>query len=442
MKKAVLIISVIFLFAINTYTLQAQTKAEVLAYIAGMKEKGTVLSGQHCGDGDNIAIYYNTMMTGLYNLTGKYAAILGADYGYKANNNLTTINTKLIEHWKAEGLVTISWHADNPYMAGYDCRWNSVENKATINFNGLLKSAGSSIARTNYRTELEKVAVGLQALKNAGVVVIWRPFHEMNANWFWWGINEYNGKQTNVQAYINLWKDMYDTFVDDYGLTNLIWVYSPNSFSSWTAPVKAYYPGSAYVDLVGEDVYSAVGGLPDYAELSSFGKPIVVTECGPNSANYGKYDESAMVANIVGKACYFLQWHSWTGAAVAIKDNLNANEMMNSEVVITRDEVKISKFPTGLKDVKTPNGSSGLYKLYPNPANKVVNIEWGDDHSGGHSVVNLHNLSGSLIRKESFSGNSYQLDISDLQSGIFILNVETKSSETTREICTGSVWIK
>lgn len=64
----------------------------------------------------------NTMMTGLYNLTGKYAAIVGADYGYKANNNLETINTKLIEHWKAGGLVTISWHADNPYVEGYNCR--------------------------------------------------------------------------------------------------------------------------------------------------------------------------------------------------------------------------------------------------------------------------------------------------------------------------------
>ena len=308
------------------------------------------------------------MMTGLYNLTGKYAAIVGADYGYKENNNLTTINSKLIEHWKAGGLVTISWHADNPYVEGYNCRWNSVANKATINFNGLLKSAASSDARTSYRTELEKVAVGLQALKNAGVVVIWRPFHEMNGDWFWWGINEYNGKQTNVHAYINLWKDMYETFVNDYGLTNLIWVYCPNSYSTWTASVKAYYPGSAYVDLVGEDFYSTVGGLPDDAELSTFDNPIVLTECGPNGTNYGKYDESAMVANVVGKACYFLQWHSWTGAAVAIKDKWNASAMMNSEVVITRDEINISKLPTGLNDKKSPTDSSDSYKLYPNPA--------------------------------------------------------------------------
>lgn len=434
MNKTLLIVVSLFMLGIIQITLQAQTKAEVLAYIAGMKDKGTVLSGQHCGDGDNISTYYGSMMTGLYNLTGKYAAIVGADYGYKANNNLTTINTKLVEHWNAGGLVTISWHADNPYLAGYDCRWNSVTNKSAINFNGLLKSAPSSPAKTSYRNELDKVAVGLQALKNAGVVVIWRPFHEMNGDWFWWGINEYSGKQTNALAYINLWKDMYETFVNDYGLTNLIWVYSPNSYSSWATSVTAYYPGAAYVDLVGEDVYSAVGCLPDYDQLKTLGKPIVLTECGPNSANYGKYDEAAMVANIVGKACYFLQWHSWTGAAVAIKDNVKATEMMNSEVVITRDEVNISKFSTGLKDKTIPDGSFDSYKLYPNPAKKMIQIELGTGHSVELSVVNLHNLSGSLIRKDFFSGNNFQLDISDLESGIYILNVETENRKMTQKI--------
>jgi mannan endo-1,4-beta-mannosidase len=434
MKKAVLILTTFLLIGINQSALQAQPKAEVLAYIAGMKDKGTVLSGQHCGDGDNISTYFGTMMTGLYNLTGKYAAIVGADYGYKANNNLTTINSKLIEHWKAGGLVTISWHCDNPYVAGYDCRWNSVTNKATINFNGLLKSATSNAARTNYRTELEKVAVALQALKNAGVVVIWRPFHEMNGDWFWWGMDEYSGKQTNVKAYINLWKDMYDTFTTDYGLTNLIWVYSPNSYSSWAAPVTAYYPGSDYVDIVGEDVYSAVGGLPDFTRLSSFGKPIVLTECGPNSANYGKYDEFAMVTNIVGKTCYFLQWHSWTGAAVAIKDNPKASEMMNSEKVISLDEVDFSKTSTGLNDFKSSTDASGLYKLFPNPTNDVVNIEWRTDHTIGLSGVKLFNLNGSLIKKESFSGNNFQLNISYLEPGIYILSFETKNGKMTKKI--------
>jgi len=316
------------------------TKDHVLAYITSMKNNRQVLSGQHCGDGQNITTDYGTMMGGLFALTGKYAAIVGADYGYIANNNLSAINSKIIEHWNGGGLVEISWHAGSPWKSRYNCRCNSVKEKGKINLSALLKNAPASPAKTSYRSELSKVAIALRQLKDAGVIVIWRPFHEMNGNWFWWGINAYNGKQTNVQAYVDLWKDLYDTLTIDYGLNNLIWVYSPGKYAAWGATVTAYYPGSGYVDLVGEDVYEAVGNIPDYDELCTLGKPIVLSECGPDKNSYGAYDEAQMVSNIVGKACYFLQWHSWTKANCAIKDNVKAIEMMNSASVISRDEVQ------------------------------------------------------------------------------------------------------
>jgi mannan endo-1,4-beta-mannosidase len=317
----------------------AKTKQSVLAYIASMKNKSQIISGQQCGDGDNIATEYGTFMDGLNTPTGKYPAICGADYGFK-ENNLNTINEKLIAHWKAGGLVTLSWHTDYPWADGYDCRYNSYNYKDVINLNALTKNAAASDAKTNYRNELSKVAAALQALKNEGVVVIWRPFHEMNGEWFWWGTNNYNNKQTNTQEYKNLWIDLYNTLTVDFGLDNLIWVYSPVTFFGWNADATAYYPGSNYVDLVGQDVYSAQAELPDYTVLQALGKPIVLSECGPDATTYGNYDEVTLVNNMKGKACYFLQWHSWTNAAVAIKDNKNYSQMMQSADVITRDEIQ------------------------------------------------------------------------------------------------------
>jgi mannan endo-1,4-beta-mannosidase len=315
------------------------TKAGVLAYISGMAANSQVISGQQCGDGDAIAADYGTFMDGLFNLSGKYPAICGADYGWKVNN-LNTINQKLISHWNAGGFVEISWHADNPFANGYEVRFNSVKNKRRIKLNTLLKNAGASTAKTNYRNELATIAGALQSLRDAGVVVIWRPFHEMNGDWFWWGINAYNNTQTNTQEYKDLWIDLYNTLTVDYGLNNLIWVYSPATFQGWNGDVTSYYPGSPYVDLTGEDVYSAQAGLPDYTALQTLGKPVVLAECGPDAAAYGNYNEVTLVNNIKGKACFFLQWHSWPGAAVAIKDNLNYSPMMNSADVITRDEVQ------------------------------------------------------------------------------------------------------
>jgi mannan endo-1,4-beta-mannosidase len=316
-----------------------KTKQTVLNYIAGMKNNWQIISGQQCGDGDEIATGYGTFMDGLYNLTAKYPAICGADYGYKVNN-LNTINQKLISHWNAGGLVAISWHADYPWASGYNSRYNSVTYKNTINFNALTKRAGASSAKTNYRNELHNVATALQALKNAGVIVIWRPFHEMNSDYFWWGINAYNNQQTNTAAYKNFWIDLYNTLRWDYGLDNLIWVFSSDVNMSWNANLTAYYPGNDYVDLVGEDVYSPVGDIPDYNTLTSFGKPVVLSECGPDAATYGNYDVRTMVEKVKGKACYFLQWHSFGNAKIAIKDNKRYMEAIHGGDVISRDEVQ------------------------------------------------------------------------------------------------------
>ncbi len=323
-------------------------KSQILSYIASMPSRDAVISGQQCGDGDNIQGDYDTYMTSLYQATGKYPAIAGADYGYKSNN-LLVINQKLTEHWNAGGLVTINWSADYPWDAPwnststpYNCRVDPVANDVTINLYSLHKNAQESAAKTNYRTELDRVGKALQQLKNAGIVVIWRPFHEMNTNFFWWGINQHGDDQRNAQEYKDFWNDLYTTLTVDYGLDNLIWTYSPwhdLPGASWTTDLRKYYPGDDYVDLVGEDYYAAAGGVPDLTALQSLGKPVVLAECGPDAGSFGNYDEVAMTEHIKGKVCYFLQWHSWSGAAVAIKDNKNYNDMMWSGSVITRDEL-------------------------------------------------------------------------------------------------------
>ena len=123
----------------------------------------------------------------MYDSSGKYPALIGLEYGYFAHVDLPKVNQVAINHWKKGGLVTISWHADNPFTDGYNVKWNSVSHKDSINVKCLLKTAPASKEKSNYRNELNKVADALKQLKQAGVTVLWRPFHEVNGNWFWWG---------------------------------------------------------------------------------------------------------------------------------------------------------------------------------------------------------------------------------------------------------------
>jgi len=248
-------------------------------------------------------------------------------------------NRFAMDHWKKGGLVTISWHADNPFKDGYEVRWNAVQNKDAISPTRLLKSAAPGKEKNNYRTELSKVATALKELQLAGVVVLWRPFHEVNGDWFWWGINDHKSP-SNQQAYKALWKDMFETFTKEYGLTNLIWVYSPYTQVMKGVPATTMYPGAAYVDIVGVDQYTKVPDFKDYSELKRLNKIIVNGEIGPQKDSYGRFDEMEVLNAMKGKAAYFLQWHSWNNAKVAIVDNLNYKELMHDPHAITLDKIK------------------------------------------------------------------------------------------------------
>lgn len=318
-------------------------KDEILAYFDELIANEQVIVGQHCGDAPTTTKdYYNTYVDMLADETGRHVGILGADFGW-SSGSYYPVNT-LIDHWNEGGLVTVSWHGDNPFESGIDVYWNTVENRDKISLKSLRKDEPQTEAWISYRTELDNVAGALQELRDAGVTVIWRPFHEMNGDFFWWGMNAYNNQQTNVDDYKALWIDLYHTLTYDYGLDNLIWTYSVIPYVGWNAEVTAYYPGSDFVDLVGMDYYGATPDFPNYEELKSLGKTIVMSESGPRDSCYGNWNMMDLANKIKGKAAYFLQWHSWNGAAVAIKDNKNASEMMNSEVVITRDELLPASF--------------------------------------------------------------------------------------------------
>ena len=114
--------------------------------------------------------------------------------------------------------------------------------------------------------DLKKTADYLEQLTQARVPVLWRPFHEIDGGWFWWTDKE---KPENTAA---AWRMMFDYFVKERKLHNLIWVYNPGvhagGYQQWlrkekrTATMaeeiafrKRYYPGEPYVDLAGIDIY-------------------------------------------------------------------------------------------------------------------------------------------------------------------------------------------
>ncbi|GAA4281938.1 glycoside hydrolase family 26 protein [Gaetbulibacter aestuarii] len=185
----------------------------------------------------------------MMDLSGDFPAVFGFDIGHIElgdTKNLDSVNfvtmKKLItEAYKEGGLITVSWHADNPITNGSS--WDTIPAVNKIISKGEYKE--------KYNLWIERVAKFFKSLKYRGrkIPVIFRPYHEMNGSWFWWGANN-----CIPEDYKKLWIETITSLRDEHKVHNLLYAYSPNWLNQDEDYLK-YYPGDNYVDILGIDIY-------------------------------------------------------------------------------------------------------------------------------------------------------------------------------------------
>lgn len=206
------------------------------------------LAGQTCDGG-----YTGTEFSAIYEVTGKYPAILGLDMmDYTPSRTALGTSSRAVEtaidFWNRGGIVTFCWHWNAPTSTlvsdtdenGNPSWWGGFYTKNT-NFDLAQVMNGSDPeGKANLDADIAEIAAQLLRLQEAGVPVLWRPLHEASGGWFWWGAS-------GAEAYKQLWIYLYDQLTNVYGCNNLIWV--------WNGQHPDWYPGDGYVDIIGEDIY-------------------------------------------------------------------------------------------------------------------------------------------------------------------------------------------
>lgn len=206
--------------------------------------------------------------------TGHYPAMTGADFGALSASK-QEVTDWLIDKHREGYIVAASYHMENPVTGGW-------VDDTDLDGQTLCDIPDNE----NYQADVDDLAGYLKQLQDAGVVLLWRPFHEMNGNWFWWGFENHD------DCFDELWQDFYERLEEEHGLDNLIWVYSPNApFGDASREfLMSGYPGDEYVDIVGLDKYGAgyeaqldldIG----YEELVETGKPFMLNEFGGRDSN-------------------------------------------------------------------------------------------------------------------------------------------------------------
>jgi mannan endo-1,4-beta-mannosidase len=124
--------------------------------------------------------------------------------------------------------------------------------------------------------QVDAIAGFLKQLEAAHVAVLWRPYHEMNGDWFWWG------GRTGEYSTAALYRQIFDRLVNHHHLTNLVWVWSMDRPSQPGREFAKYFPGIQYVDVLGLDVYGSDFNQSYYDGLAALsqGKPLALAEVG------------------------------------------------------------------------------------------------------------------------------------------------------------------
>ena len=247
------------------------------------------LQGKGCLTGQMESIWKGTPeyeMNYLLEKTGQLPAIRGLDF---IANDFEGVVRRATDWHARGGIVTICWHTGPDFASSYKqsqedtlC-WDTALTPGTPAYEALI--AG-----------MDRAAPYLEQLQERDIPVLWRPFHEMDGQWFWWG-------KGGAENFVNLWRMMYDRYVNHWGLHNLIWVLG---FSDATADLAPWYPGDDVVDILGGDSYKGGAQGELFARCASIapeGMPICYHENGEIPTRAQMEDEKAPWV-------WFMTWHT------------------------------------------------------------------------------------------------------------------------------------
>ena len=230
----------------------AAKRSAVLSYVRQLQKQKKSLAGVQvneyevyidCDSADRVA-----------ELTGKRPAIMGLELmnviAYPPYKSYLT--DRALTQTADGGLIEMSWHERNPVEVCprgefFDC----VKKPMTADVFHAVLAEGTPEHKL-WLADVDAVAKVLEALRDRGVVVLFRPYHEMNREWFWWG------KQRD---YSQLWDALYDQLAVRHGLDNLIWVWSVDRDAPDPTP---FFPLRHRPDVVGIDVYEHDPDSPKY----------------------------------------------------------------------------------------------------------------------------------------------------------------------------------
>ncbi len=258
-------------------------------------------------------------------VTGSHPAVIGVDFmdafgaeGNSIDKKREALRQNIVATYNRGGITTVSWHFNNPASGG-GFYWKDSVSKPSVK---LIIPGGSHHGK--YKMILQDIAAFAKSVKGNDsklVPMIFRPYHEFDGDWFWWGRSH-----CTVDEFKALWQFTVSYLKDSMNVHNFMYAFSPDNRFNSEVEFSERYPGNDYVDMVGLDNYGDWGrdgkydltaGIKKLQIVSAFaeknGKVAAFTETGLESIPNTTWWTETLLQSILEakvKLSYVLVWRN------------------------------------------------------------------------------------------------------------------------------------
>ena len=379
--------------------IQAKQLLQYLVNISGQK----ILSGQESMF--SAGAFPSSDDKTVFQKTGKYPAIYTSDFGDVNTGNLSDRNkvvSNAITYHNKGSIIAFQYHMIQPNLP--DGSGFSAMNipGSTYTYVPQILTAGSAL-NLEFNKRLDELAGYFKTLEAAGIAILFRPFHEMNGDFFWWSYQD---------RFKELWIYEWNYITNTKKCNNVLWVFGVNYYGNAAATSKQspsfYYPGDAYVDVLGCDFYLNYGHSYDkriHDELRTLGggKPIAIPE-------NGQMPDIPTIRTTQPYWVYFSTWHGFESGSY----NSDALYTKNygDPSVITQDEVSIPTaiFPFTNYSKETVQNMNGIFFTRQNVQSMTT--------QGACSNAEIYSINGK--REMTFRGGPGPISLNRFPGGAYI----------------------
>ena len=385
--------------------------------------------------------------------SGEYPALGGFDMLFAAGGHsnegwfrgYTDNNLRMAKQlWNLGGIPSFTWH----WKVGKDTVFyvkssgfknagctNGVAGTSSDNtcFNYTKAFTDSNCtdvntASTEYKsmmTDIDSISKRFLKLQDSGVAAVWRPLHEAAGGWFWWGI----GGSTCYKA---LYRLLFDRMVNVNGVKNLIWIWNierdPAIGYDNTALNPSWYPGDAYVDVIGVDIYnnandqkSNINYFSSIVNKMGSKKLLAMTENGPIP------DVDSMATDGAVWSWWMPWYNTWgSGFLNQTADNVWAKNLKDSRIISLSKMPGWANYATNISfknervtsSVKMIVHGRVLFVSSPNSA----------------ATVTIYDNLGHRISDNRQSPGTKAYNLQNMAKGLYIVRVEGNQANATRRI--------